>query len=392
MASDAILEIVSNQAQGFFLNRKMTLTLLLFLILVSAVIFFSFYPAICFLMRFREGKTPPFCTNHVTRTEVQVSKIGAVVHIFRPNPETSATLILVPGLHPFGIYDSRFQFFATSCANSGFTVVALDVQEFRRFQVTPNAVNLISNLVNALPELIPVGSLQNIGMLGISYGSGPVLVAASRKEVRDKVNFAVSIGGYYNLIHAMEYSVGGRHQADGGSQPPPPHQWGRMIFALNHLESLAPPSDAPLLREALELRLNLKENEAKEVEGKLSSEGKEFLNEVLNGLTLKESEKFKKTLQMHMEVSKELSPEFALKDFSPKLRLYLLHGPGDNLIPSFETEELTEALHKIDHPYVISLITPFLNHVDPAQKVSLIDKMKLLIWCRAFLREASRKN
>lgn len=373
------------------LKRKMIVLLPIVLFAAIAILAYLFYPTICFLKRFREGKPLPLCAVSVARTEVEVPKIETTVQIFRPDRKTHATLILVPGLHPLGIHDERFQSFATSCAESGFLVVAPDVIEFRRFQITPNAVELISNLVQALPTIVPAESLRNAGLLGISYGAGPVLVAASRKEVKNKIQFVVCIGGYFNLIHAMEYSVTGKHR-EGWTSPPPAHQWGRMIFALNHLEYLAPPTDVPLLHQIVMLHLNLKEQEAKEYELALSSHGKQFLNEVLNGLSDLEMERFKKMLEMHKEVSKQLSPEFAVSHLSPDLRVYLLHGPGDSLIPSAETEELIDALRKEHHAKMDALITLSLNHVDPAQKDPWMDQIRLLLWGRKLLSEASRQN
>ncbi len=368
--------------------------LILFLILMVGVaaVFLAFYPTFCFLQRFREGKALPFCGSSSIRTEVYLSQANTGVQIFRPNRETSATLIVVPGLHPFGIHDSRFQSFAQSCADSGFVVVAPDMLEFRRFRITPNSVDLITKLVLALPDLVPSSSLQNVGLLGISFGGGPVLVAATRKTISDKVHFIVSIGGYYNLIHAMEYSVSGQHSPPGFSQPPSPHQWGRLIFALNYLDSLAPAVDLPLIQEAIRLRLNLKENEAKEVENGLSPAGKDFLTEVLIGLSPQETKRFQEMLTMTTGVATELSPESVVRDLPSHLRIYLIHGPDDELIPSAETEELVQALQKQNHKKVFSLITPSLNHVDPNQRDDWMDLIRLMFWGRKLLGEAVRSE
>jgi hypothetical protein len=361
----------------------------LFLAVIIALIAVYLYPSVCFLQRFRNGKELPFCRESVTRTELHVASAKTSVQIFKPDGKSNATLMIVPGLHPHGIHDPRFQAFAASCAEAGFTVVAADIIEFRKFQITPNSVLLISQLVNALPTLVSEEALQNVGLLGISYGGGPVLIVASQKEMRGKIHFVVSIGGYYDLLHAMEYSITGKHP-EAGTPPPPPHQWGRMIFALNHLEFLAPATDAPLLHQILTLRLNLKEEEAKEYEEGLSASGKEFLAEVLNGLTPDEMDQFKKMIVMHSEVSRKLSPEFFVADFPPDLRIYLIHGPGDSLIPSAESEELVAALNKSHHSKTYSLITPTLDHVDPAKKESWSDQMGLILWTRKFLGEAKR--
>jgi hypothetical protein len=369
-------------------NRKMILTVAVLLLAITGFLAVLFYPTICFLRHFQNGKALPFCTTPVVKKELEVPQVGASVQIFTPDITTHSTLIIVPGLHPQGIYDERFQAFANSCAESGFTVVAPDVMEFRKFQVSSDSVSLITRLVDSLPEILPNEALQNVGLLGISYGGGPVLVAASQQQMKSKIHFVVSIGGYYDLLHAMEYSITGKHPG-GGTRPPPPHQWGRMIFALNQ-GSLAPPADEPLLHEILMLRLNLKEEEAKKLEHGLSPQGQQFLNDVLNGLDSEEMIQFKKMLQHYSEVSKKLSPRFIIQNFPPDLRIYVIHGLDDSLIPSAETEELVSALRVAHHSKTESLITLTLNHVDPAQKESWSDEIPLMVWTRKFLGEARR--
>jgi Prolyl oligopeptidase family len=374
-------------------SKKSTLFIALFVaVVIFTILFFSVYPTICFLARFQQKKALPFCTREVTMREIRMEHPGLTVRIYAPQKETSATLIIVPGLHPAGIYDSRFEGFAKSCAESGFQVVTPDIVEFRKFQISRDSVTLISQLVLALPAVVPERSLENVGLLGTSYGAGPALVAASRKEMIDKIHFVVCAGGYYNLIHAMEYTITGKHTYGGFSLQLAPHQWGRMIFALNHIESLAPEPDTAALQKILTLYLNLKVDEARKDETDLSPAGKEFLKEVLNGLSPEETERFKKMLTIHRQLSLDLSPESIIPQLPPNLRIYLLHGTHDNLIPVSETEEMIQALQKSDHKNVRALITMSLNHVDPAQHDTWVDRLKLLLWMKTFLSETDHTN
>jgi hypothetical protein len=206
--------------------------------------------------------------------------------------------------------------------------------------------------------------------------------------MKSRIQFLVSIGGYYNLLESTKYSITGRYP--GSAVLEQPDRWGRMIFAMNHVQQLAPSTDASLLYQILRLRLNMKDHEAKQMEQGLTGEGKEFLNGVLNGLTQAEMLRFEKILEVDRHIAKELSPETVVNHLSPDLRIYLLHGSGDNSIPSYETVELDRALKRLKHADVHLLITPSLSHVDPLKMDTWIDKARLILWTTSFLREAKR--
>ena len=309
-------------------------------------------------------------------------KLGEVVlHIYRPPRKNGSTLILVPGLHPDGIYDKRFKSFATSCAETGFYVVAPDLTEFRSFHITNKSVEIVRNTLDAMPELAPAEHRKSIGMLGISYGAGPVfLVAATRK-----MDYLVSIGGYFNLLHALEFSFTGVHP---GSNPRAPHEWGRLIFALNHMDELMQNPDAEILKKSLSLRLQLKEKEAEELEKDLSPSGKEWMQGIRKGLTRQQQDAFLGILHRRKEEAFAVSPESILTKIDPGTRIYLLHGVNDDSVPYEETVELEAGL-KTAGITPRTLVTQGLTHVDVKQISRLWDLLKLLHWQRLLLREAS---
>ncbi len=233
-----------------------------------------FFPAFRFLRAYEKKLAVP--STSVRYGEWKLPQVQ--LHIYSPPGKTETTLVLVPGLHPDGIHDRRFRAFAETCAEAGFQVVAPDILEFRNFHITNESVESLRNVLSSLPEYLPAESQKNVGMLGISYGAGPVFLVAAEK----KVDFLVSIGGYYNLLHTLEYSITGAHP---GSGIRPAHEWGRLIFTLNHIQELAVPEDIEILSESLSLRLQLKEERAEMLEKDLSPRGKELIQGILHGLS-----------------------------------------------------------------------------------------------------------
>ena len=306
--------------------------------------------------------------------------MGAVeLHIYKPERQNGATLIIVPGLHPEGIHDSRFIAFAETCAKAGFQVVAPDLREFRDFRITNQSIQILRSLMDDLPGYLPDDTVNRIGMLGISYGAGPVFLLAAER----KFDFIVSIGGYYNLLHALEYSFTGKHP--GGDQRSA-HEWGRLIFALNHIDELAPSADAQVLRNSLSLRLELKVDEAEALENELSDDAKYLLNGIVQGLSEDQKDVFIEITKRKTSEAAALSPASVLSDIDPETRIYLLHGTNDDSIPYEETIELQHALERAGLKSRC-LITPALTHVDFTKVTELWELVKLLHWQRLLLSE-----
>jgi hypothetical protein len=359
--------------------------MLLILLLATALVLFLLWilPAIRFqadLQKRLNGSS-----TKTSRSEIRITEANLRAHVYRPSKDSHSTLILLPGLHPQGIEDSRFSALAEACAGAGFHVIAPDIVEFRNFRITPETVDLLTRFIVALPHHVSERSVERLGVLGISYAAGPAFLVSAQPEVKNKIHFIVSIGGYYNLTDATEFALTGHYRKVSFRMP---HQWGRLIFALRNLEKLGPQKDLPLLRESLRLRLSLREKEAAEKEEGLTIEGKQFLHEVLEGLSPKEAARFIRILHEYDPLMMNLSPESILPKLDSDLQIYLLHGQSDDLIPFEETLRFEQALKRFGHGPVRSLVTASLTHVDVKSSEDFWEAAKLLIWIRAFLGEA----
>lgn len=301
-------------------------------------------------------------------------KVGGVTLHLYDSPDARTTLIVVPGLHPKGIYDHRFVAFAETCAEAGFRVVAPDLPEFRNFKITNESVQILRFVLN---EVRDPG--KTTGMLGISYGAGPVFLLAAEQ----KLDYIISIGGYYNLSHAIEYALTATHP---GSIKRETHEWGRLIFALNHMDQFAPSADLEILRESLIMRLDLKEKEAEVLEKGLSGAGKDFMQGILEGLSADQRKACDEILKQREKEAFEFSPQRVLCGVDRSTRVYLIHGTGDKAVPYEETLELETGLKETGfQPHC--LITHGLTHVDLMKFASIWELLKLLRWERLLLRE-----
>jgi hypothetical protein len=349
-------------------------------------------PAVCFLAR---GTDTPlrFCPETaIRRTEKAVPEAGLTVDVYDPPRPATATLVLVPGLHPEGIHDPRFRSFASACAQAGFQVVAPDLVEFRTFHIEAQVVDRLARLVEALPRHLPAGTLGNLGLFGVSYAGGPVLVAAARPEIAARLQFVGAFGGYYDLVHAVDYALTGTHAGAAGLSPP--HEWARMILVWQDAGAFLPEPDASAVSEALRLRLSLNVEEAQRREAQLSPAARAFLRAVLEGPSPQEAPRFRAALPRYQPLSRRLSPSAVVPVLDRRLRVYLLHGRSDDVIPYVETEEMVRAFEQAGHPRVRALISTAFRHVDPSGggggPAVWAARLRLLVWTRAFVGEASR--
>jgi dienelactone hydrolase len=360
-------------------------------VLVAAAGAMWLRPSVCFLADTRSAP-PFFCpAPALSRSQREVPEAGLTVDVYQPARPPSATLVLVPGMHPLGVADERFRGFAEACAAAGFLVVAPDVVEFRTFQIEPAVVDRLARLVLALPRHVPPRARRNVGLFGISYAGGPVLMAAGRPEVARALRFVGAFGGYYDLEHAVDFAVTGAHPP--AAELPPPHQWARMVFVAQDAESFLPGAEAQVLREALMLRLALRTGEAQAREAALSEGARVLLKAVLDGPAPAEVERFRRVLPRYAALARQLSPAQVLPRLDPRLHVYLLHGFGDDIIPYCETEEMEKALRDSRHPRVDALVTRVFRHVDPGERRgsgldAWREQLRLLLWTRALLEEA----
>ncbi len=76
----------------------------------------------------------------------------------------------------------------------------------------------------------PRVNADNVGLLGISYGTGPVTLASVNQRIRDQVRFLVSFNGYYDLRSAIRFVATGDYEFNGVSGRTEPDPWVRNLL------------------------------------------------------------------------------------------------------------------------------------------------------------------
>ncbi len=263
--------------------------------------------------------------------------------VYRPLATPLAALILIPGVGVTGKDDPRLVVFAATLARARFVVLVPDLVRLRKLQVRASVTQEIVDAVLYMassPGLAPNG---NVGIAAISVAAGPAIMAALRPEARQHVRFILAIGGYYDLLTTLTFSMTGYFQDEGEWRYQEPNQLGKWVFALSNIEELTNRSDRQIFEAIAERRMN---NEPVEFDGlasRLSPEGLSIHRFITNTDPQQAKALFAQLPPKVKYEIRALSPSKG--DLSQMLaHVILVHGLDDPIVPYTESIALARAL------------------------------------------------
>ena len=155
--------------------------------------------------------------------------------------EPDGALLLIPGLHPAGPYDTRMIRFASVLAHAGLCVLSPALPDLAALKLAPTLMPDARRTFAALEERAPAGIKP--GVMSISFGSLPALELAGHPDVGPRVGGVMTFGGYARWQAALRFALAG---GDGVPFDPLNRPAGYMQL----LHGLPPPADRPRLEAA----------------------------------------------------------------------------------------------------------------------------------------------
>jgi dienelactone hydrolase len=284
--------------------------------------------------------------------------------LYIPQPGRKAPGILLNhGVIDTGKDDPRLKRFAEILCRAGFVVCVPDFRGMRSFRISPADIDEIQAAFERLISLKEHIFPESCGLFGFSYGAGPTIIAACRTEIRQKVRFVVSFGGYYDLKNVLSYMATGSFEFAGKRYYRKPQEYGKWVFLANNLDLVESPADRTVLREILKIKLRDENAPVDQFLPKLGGEGRNILN-LLSHANPSQTESFIRNLPHSVRASMDaLSVSGVVKDL--QANLILAHGEDDDLIPFTETLRLAQAAP--NSRKVHCQILKIFSHVDPEQ-------------------------
>ena len=315
---------------------------------------------------------------------------------YRPDVDTDRTVLLMPGIHSFGINEPRLMDLADDLAATGVLVMTMALPDLTRYQITPRSTDVIEDGIAwmaAKPELAPDGK---VGVIGISFAGGLSLVATGRPAVRDKVAFVVSFGGHGDLQRTLRYLVTGEAPQVPGLTINPPHDYGVAVLLYAGADRVVPPDQVEPLRKGIETFLyasqltlvnmdqaNATFQKARDMEKGLPEPSATLLKYV-NERNVKQ---LGPILLPHIESEPPNPSASAVHAQSlPTAPVYLLHGDGDTVIPTAESALLADYLRDkgVD---VHLLLSKLITHAEVDRGAATSEAVKLIAFWGDVLRQ-----
>lgn len=325
--------------------------------------------------------------------------------LYEPVRAYRRVVLVVSGLHPWGIDEPRLVRLVRELAAENVAVVTPDVPELSRFQITPAITDVIERAAEWVAFESGLAPDHKVGMMGISFSGGLSIVAAGRPSLATHVAYVFAFGGHDDLPRVLRYLCTGRepyppHQVrlkadateESGVRLQPdrpfvraPHDYGVAVILLGVAERVVPPSQVESLRAAVRRYLV-----ASALDGGIDkAKGREEFAAV-RALTTTMPEPSATLLRYVVDrdvvhLGPRLLPYVGFyggdpalspsKSPKPSAPIFLLHGIEDNVIPSIESEYLADDLR--GHAPVRLLLSGLISHAEADRPVHAGDVMAL---------------
>jgi len=307
-----------------------------------------------------------------------------------PSKITARPILLVPGVHAAGIAEPRLINFAREIAATGHPVTTAELPDLVQYQITPRTTDMIEDAGNWLarqwqPKL--PAPQRRVGVMGISFGGGLAVVAASRMP--ESAAWVLSFGGHGDLPRTLRYLCTGR-QPDGTFRPP--HDYGVVIILLGVADRVVPADQVEPLREAIRSFLKashldmvdkpaaaLEFGRARELAAGLPEPARTYMTWVNE----RNVQSLGPALLPHVGALGGDAALSAERNPPPSVPVYLLHGADDNVIPAAESMLLAEDLRRRGRD-VMLLATPLITHAEVDHPPGAIEIWRLIrFWAAA---------
>jgi dienelactone hydrolase len=308
--------------------------------------------------------------------------------LFRPDGGRTRSAMLVGGVHPDGIDEPRLVALARELAATGVVVLTPEIGDLMHYTMTSRVTDTIEDVARWMATRRDEFGDAGVGLVGVSFSGGLSVVAAGRPSVRDRIAYVLSYGGHGNLPRVLRYLCTGEGAAER------PHDYGLAVILHQAAELAVPPEQVEELRAAVKTFLDASalDRTDRTKAGQLFEAARQRVtamaepsatlmkyvsdrNVVALGARL---EPYLDRLGQDPALSPDRSPP-------PSAPVYLLHGAGDNVIPTEESVRLAE--HLRDKTRVRLLVSGFLAHADVAARPGMRDTWNMIAFWKALLDE-----
>jgi pimeloyl-ACP methyl ester carboxylesterase len=293
------------------------------------------------------------------KTTVNVRSRGRIIHadLYRSLRHGRLfPLLLVHGVNTAGKDDEQLVLLAKDLARAGFLVLVPDFEGMKTLRIR------ISDAEDILQSFLYLSREEHAGplggMLGISYGAGPMLLAAADPRIRDKVSVVTTFGAYYDLRTVLSIELTGASEYGGLRgyvRSKAPLRW---MVAYRNLDLLRQPDDRETLRKIIELRNKYENAAAASLARSLGPEGRAIYAFLVNTRQERFSPLYENLPLTVREYVYRISPARAIRYITASF--IVIHAIDDQFVPYTESVRLAEAVGDENRVY-LALLPQFMQ-------------------------------
>lgn len=194
-------------------------------------------------------------------------------HLYLTQEPAGGSIVLVPGVTPHGLRDARVVAFATTLARARFDVLVPDLVHMWAQQIDAADADTIAGWIAFLERRAPG---RPVGVIGVSFGAGPAMIALFRPEAAGIVDFALTIGGYHEIDALIAYVTTGGHRA-ADTEPwtfAPPDPRAKWVFARTNARRITDATDRQLIDAIAQRKLADATADVADLAARLGPEGR----------------------------------------------------------------------------------------------------------------------
>lgn len=193
---------------------------------------------------------------------------------------------------------------------------------------------------------------NGVGVIAISYGTGPVIIANKYKALKENIKYFVMISGYIDLLETARTAITGEYSYKNINKRIEPDSYAKYILFNTASRFVDNKKDKKILQKIAELSDN-NYNIIKILQYKkyLSSEARKILHWIIS----KNTAEFKKNYVLLPEEFKKyfynLTPQKDNLNF--EIPVMIVHSTKDNLVPYTESLRMYDQIKSKDKSLVL---------------------------------------
>ena len=297
----------------------------------------------------------------VKTTELMLTLPGGVerARMYTPvNHPDAPGMVVVHGVHYLGMDEPRLEAFAAAMAGCGLRVLTPELPDIKDYHIGASS---IASIGDTAAWMAHTSGGRPVGVMGLSFSGSLSLLAAAEPEYRPYIKFVVAVGSEDEMSRVANYYLTGRVlRPSGRAEVLAPHEYGALVLEYESLEDFVPAQDRDAVR--LVLRDHLYEDLPGEraALAKLTPGQSAEAKQLMDTTSAATRKMIAASDERHLAEMASVSPDGQLAQLATPV--FLLHGEGDNIIPSAETQWLERDVPKRDMR--AALISPVISHLD----------------------------